>query len=130
MIEKVKVKSIDTERIEKDDSFPEAYAFYIELEVTPHLIWEEFFLRRYEGEWFNLKREMTIQGKEIRVVTAPGEEKSHVDFYRRLVEETNKDVDEYNRELAHQRERQSRLAQQESIEAKQIRDNLKKIQIG
>ncbi|PYV33973.1 MAG: hypothetical protein DMG22_07715 [Acidobacteria bacterium] len=129
MIEKVKIKSIDSERIEKDDSFPNAYAFYIELDTAPHAVWEELFLRRYESDWFNLKREMTIQGKEIRVVTAPGEEEHQVDFYRRLVEETNRDAEEYNRDLAQQSELASRVAQSESAEAQRIRENLKKIHI-
>jgi hypothetical protein len=130
MIEKVTIQAIDLDRIEKDDAFPKAYAFYIILSGTPHPIWVELFMSRYESGFYNLKREMTIQGKEIRVLTAPGEEVNHVEFFRRLVDETNRDVDEHNAESAEAEKRQRRLEDQEAVEAEEIRQRLRKIQVG
>ena len=130
MINKVMIETVDTERIEKDDAFPKAFAFYIVLNGTPHPIWVELFISRYESTFFNLKREMTIQGREIRVVTAPGEEAQHVEFFRRLVDETNRAVEDYNKQLAKDEARHRKFADQEAAEAEQIRQRLRKIQVG
>lgn len=130
MIEKVTIERVDSERVEKDDAFPKAYAFYLVLSATPHPIWVELFISRYEGTFYNLKREMSIQGREIRVVTAPDEEAQHVQFLRRLVDETNRAVDEHNTELAPQEARLRRMEDREAAEANAIRDRLRKLQVG
>jgi len=130
MINKVTIQKVDSERIEKDDAFPKAFAFYIVLTETPHPIWVELFISRYERAFYNLKREMTIQGRDIRVVTAPGEEAGHVDFYRRLVDETNQAVDEYNKALAQEEARLRRMGDQETAEADAIRERLRRLQLG
>ncbi len=130
MIEKVIIKAVDSEQIEKDDSFPKAYAFYIVLSQTPDPIWFELFISRYENTFYNLKREMTIHGGRIRVVTAPGEEENHVRFFRRLVEETNKDVDDYNKKMSEMVARENAKKGKEDAEADMIRERLKKISIG
>lgn len=130
MIEKVKIEKVDSERVEKDDAFPKAFAFYIVLTETPHPIWVELFMSRYEGTFYNLKRGMTIQGCQIRVVTAPGEEASHVEFFRRIIEQTNQALDEYNRQLAEEERVLRRLEDKEAAEAEEIKERLRKIQVG
>lgn len=130
MVQKVLIQAVDPDRIEKDDSFPKAYAFYVVLTTTPDPIWVELFISQYENRFYNLKREMTIHGDRIRVVTAPGEEENHVRFFRQLVDETNKQVDEYNKRLADREARERRFKEQEDAEAEQIRERLKKISIG
>ena len=130
MVQKVLIQAVDTDRIEKDDSFPKAYAFYIVLTSAPDPIWVELFVSQYENRFYNLKREMTTHGDRIRVVTAPGEEENHVRFFRELVNETNKQVDEYNKKLTDTEARERRFREQQDAEAQQIRERLKKISIG
>lgn len=130
MIDKVTIEKVDSERVEKDDAFPKAYAFYIVLSGTPHPIWVEIFLSRYEGRFYNIKREMTIHGRELRVVTAPGEEQQHVEFFRRLVDETNGMVDEYNKQLERQEASRRRMEDKEATEADAIKERLRKLQVG
>ena len=74
MVETITIKGVDVDRIEKDDSFSKAYAFYVQLSATPDPIWIELFMSLYESTFQELKREMTIRGNQIRVVTAPDEE--------------------------------------------------------
>jgi len=130
MVGKVTIKAVDSDHVEKDDSFSKAYAFYIALSETPEPVWVELFMSRYESTFTSLKREMTIQGNRVRVVTAPGEEEDHVRFLRQVVDETNKDVDEYNKKLARQAAGQSALKKMEDAEARQIKERLKKISIS
>jgi hypothetical protein len=130
MVEKVTIKAVDLDRVEKDDSFPKAYAFYIALSETPEPIWVELFMSRYESTFTSLKREMTIQGSHVRVVTAPEEEENHVRFLRQVVDETNKDVDEYNRKLARQEEQERKLKAMEDAEAQQIKERLRRISVS
>jgi hypothetical protein len=130
MVKKITINGVDTDHIEKDESFPKAYAFYVALSETPEQIWVEFFMSRYEGMFTSLKREMTIQGSRVRVVTAPGEEGEHVRFLRQVVDETNKDVDEYNKKLARQEQQGRKLKALEDAEAEQIKERLRKISIS
>ncbi len=130
MVEKVTIKELDPDRIEKDDSFPRAYAFYIVLTATPDPIWVEFFVSHYEIKPYPLEKEVTIHGSQIRVVTASGEEEEHVRFVRELVDETNKAVDDYNKAAAEAEVRDRGTKQQEDAEAQQIRERLKKIRIA
>ena len=127
MVETITIKGVDVDRIEKDDSFSKAYAFYVQLSATPDPIWIELFMSLYESTFQELKREMTIRGNQIRVVTAPGEEENHITFLRGLVEETNKEVDEYNKVQARREELGRRMELQKDAEAQQIRERLKKI---
>jgi hypothetical protein len=126
---KVFVTKVDSDSVEKDNSFSKAYAFYVALSETPAPIWIELFMTRYETTFTNLKRQMTIQGNRVRVVTAPGEEEDHVRFLRHVVDETNKDVDEYNKKLARQAAGQGALKKMEDAEAQQIKERLRRISI-
>jgi hypothetical protein len=130
MVGKVTIKAVDLDRVEKDDSFSKAYAFYIALSETPEPIWVELFMSRYESTFTSLKREMTIQGSHVRVVTAPGEEENHVRFLRQVIDETNKDVDEYNKKLARQEEQERKFKAMEDAEAQQIKERLRRISIS
>ena len=124
------MKAVDSDRVEKDDSFSKAYAFYVDLSETPEPIWTELFMTRYETTFTNLKREMTIEGNRIRVVTAPGEEESHVRFLRQVIDKTNQDVDEHNKKLARQQELERRFKATEDAEAQQIKERLRKISVS
>jgi hypothetical protein len=130
MVKKIDISGVDTDRVEKDNSFPKAYAFYVALSQAPEPIWVELFMSRYESVFTNMKRGMTIQGGHIRVVTAPGEEEEHVRFLRQVVEETNKDVDEHNRKSARQEEQERRFKAMEDAEAQQIKERLRRISIS
>ena len=130
MVERVTIKGVDVDRIEKDDSFSRAYAFYVQLSATPGPIWIELFMSLYESRFQERKSEMTIRGNQIRVVTAPGEEESNIEFLQSLVKTTNEKVDEYNQVQARREALERRMEQLKDAEAQRIRERLKKIRIA
>ena len=130
MVERITIKDVDVDRIEKDDSFSRAYAFYVQLSATPDPIWIELFMSLYESTFQELKREMTIRGNQIRVVTAPDEEENNIEFLQSLVKRTNEKVDEYNQVQARREALERRMEQLKDAEAQRIRERLKKIRIA
>ena len=71
-----------------------------------------------------------IHGSEIRMASLPGEEEKHVEFVRRLVDETNRAIDDYNRGLAEAEARDHSRRKRQDAEVEQIRERLKKIHIA
>ncbi len=126
---KIDIAGVDADSVEKDDSFPAALAFQIKLSDVPDNIWQEIFVSEYEQSWFNLKREVTLHGDRIRVVTAPGEEEKHIDFVKRLVSQTNDRAEEYNREVQRQRSIEERQTNEESKIVTEARERLKKVKL-
>lgn len=99
---KVKIKEpIDPQKlhIEKDDSFPLAYAFELPLDSTPDDIWRSIFEDEWKTSFYMLKRRVTIEDSRLRVITAPEEIKGKIEWIMHLVNSTNKRVEEYNQEI-------------------------------
>ena len=128
-IRKVTITKIDSDSVETDDSFPLGLAFHVYLSEVPDSVWRELFFSEYEQTWYSLKREMTVSGDKIRVVTAPGEEQGHVDFVKRLVEQTNKQVDMYNAEVKRQRDLQRQNLGREGKLVEEARERLKRVRL-
>ena len=128
-VKKISIKSVDTDLVEKDDSFPEALAFYVYLSEVPESVWREFFSSEYEQSWFNLKREVTVSGDRIRIVTSPGEEQQHIDFIKQVVERTNRQVDEYNGELERQQQLDAKNRAKESKLVEDAKERLKRVRL-
>ncbi len=128
-VKKVKIVELDPDSVEKDDSFPEALAFHVRLSDVPDSVWTEIFISEYEQTWFNLKREVTVRGDRIHVVTAPGEEQAHINFIKQLLEQTNAKVDEYNKEIEHEAQmaKRERAADLDIVE--QAKERLRKVSL-
>jgi len=127
--EKITIKEVDSETVEKDDSFPDGLAFYINLSGNPHSVWLEIFVSEYEQAWYNLKREVAVFGDRIRVVTAPGEEQGHIDFVKGLVSGTNQKVDLYNAEVERTLRAQDRKESVDANKVREAKERLKKVRI-
>ena len=126
---KVEIRGIDTNSVEKDDSFPSALAFYVELSEVPDSIWRELFLSQYEQSWYNLKREVRVHGHKIRVVSAPGEEQGQVDFIKRVVQGTNEVVGRYNTEVMRQRELEKKGQEGQTKIMEEAKERLRKVKV-
>jgi len=104
----VDIVKIDTETVELDNSFPGAYAFYIKLSGRPERQWMHIFNFEWERSVYLMKREISIVGDRLRVISGADDNiQKHVDFVRTLVKKTNQRIEEDNRriELAEQRRR-------------------------
>ena len=72
------------------------------------------------------KRQVTVIGNRLRIITAPNEIRDNIEWVKNLVRLTNEKVDEYNKEVEHARktEEDQRLKEQETIQ--KMKDSLKK----
>ena len=127
-IDKVNLKEpIDPDKlkIEKDDSFEMAYSFELELNKTPDYLWERYFQHEWKYSMYMLKREVSVRGNKIRVVTAPDEIEGKMDWVKGLVNATNDRVERHNEDTKKQIEREKTLKEKEKETIKKVRDKLK-----
>lgn len=108
----VEIIEVDTDTVEKDVAFPEAYAFYIRLSNAPDPVWE-----KYLAEWQNalnsMKKEIRVEGDRLRLVFVYGDNiESYIRYVTQLINKINDRVEEHNKrvDLAEKRE----MAQQEA----------------
>ncbi|HHV62109.1 MAG TPA: hypothetical protein GXX51_05665 [Firmicutes bacterium] len=129
-IKLVNLLEIDLENIEKDNSFPAAYAFYLLLDRTPDPKWVEFFNAEFEGDPYVMKRTVTVKGNRLRVVTADSDDlQGHVDFVKRMVNEANRRAAEYNQKLSWERRREELRLEEERRTVEELRRRLLKVRL-
>jgi len=95
----IEIVSVEAEALEKDESFPEAYAFYIKLSGEPDTVW-----RSYLAKWNNtlniMQRKIDVVGDRLRLVFVHGDKiQNHVEYAARLIKWANEMVIEYNKKM-------------------------------
>lgn len=111
--------------VEKDDSFPLAYAFFIELDKKPDIVWQQMFFDEWKKSFFLLKRQITIEDVKLRVVFAEGEEEAQLNFYKELIEAVNKRVFEYNEDILRKKQREEEQKKNQQATIEQLRNRIK-----
>lgn len=124
----VDIIGADTETLEKDSAFPDAYAFYIRLSDEPDAIWQ-----RYLTEWRNalyaMQREITVVGDKLRLVFVYGDDiQSCANYAAHLVELINKRLEEYNRQVDLQEKRELAKQEVEQEKEEELRKKLSKLE--
>ncbi len=107
----VEIIGVDSETLEKDLAFPEAYAFYIRLSDEPDALWQ-----RYLAEWKDalnsMKRGISVEGNKLRLVFVYGDNiESCVKYATGLVKMINERVVKHNRQV--ELEEKKYMAEQE-----------------
>ena len=127
-IKPVEIIGVDAETVEKDDAFPKAYAFYINLSEKPEDIWQRYFEVEWRQALYTMKKEITVIEDKLRLVFGEGENiEGQVRFARQLVEKTNERIRKHNQQI--ELEEKQELAKQEEIEKKkeEIRKRLREM---
>jgi len=124
----VEITSVDIDTIEKDEEFPDAYAFYIKLSDKPDRLWETYFAA-WDKALSTMKRKISVVGDKLRLVFTYGDDiQNYVKFARGIVENTNERIKEHNRkvELVEKED----LAKQEESRRKEeeIRQTLRELE--
>ena len=95
----VEIIDIDTDTVEKDDAFPDAYAFYIQLSDEPDPVWERY-LAKWENALSHKKRGIRVEGDRLRLVFTYGANiQSYAKYVAHLVKITNQRVEEHNKQV-------------------------------
>ena len=113
-----------SEQVEEDDSFPSAYAFFIQLDKTPDIVWQQRFFDEWKRSFFVLKRQATLAGDKLRVVFLEGEEEAQLNFYKALIEAANRRVNEYNEEVLRKKQREDKHEQDKQTTIERVRHRL------
>ncbi len=95
----VEIIGVDAGTLEKDGTFPDAYAFYIKLSDEPDNVW-----RSYLAKWNNalnaMRRKIDVVGDRLRLVFAYGDDiPNYAKYATQLVKMVNERVLEYNKKV-------------------------------
>jgi len=89
---------IDIITIKRDYYFSSAYIIDLPLDSTPDHVWQDIF----EWEWKSSRhlwdRKLFTIGDKLRLVTTANEIEEKLDWVKRVIEQTNKGIEEYNQE--------------------------------
>ena len=121
----VEIIGVDSETVEKDTAFPEAYAFYIKLSDKPDPLWEKYLLE-WDKALYSMRREMKVIGDKLRVVFVYGDDiQNCVKYAKQLVRIINDRVKEHNKQVELQEKKE--MAKQELSHKKEdeIREKLR-----
>ena len=128
MVEKskpIEIIGVDSDTVEEDGAFPEAYAFYIKLSDKPDYLWQRY-LAEWEKALRSMQREMKVVGDKLRVVFVYGDDiQSCVKYAEQLVKIINERVKEHNRQVELQEKKE--MTKQEASQKKEdeIREKLR-----
>ncbi len=89
----IEIVKVDEDAYCKNNKFPAAYKFVLIINRSPHHDWVEVFRQKYRNSFYNMKRETRVVGNRIEMIVADSDNlQNHVNFAKRLVEDTNKFV--------------------------------------
>lgn len=124
-VKKVKLlEPFDIEKITitRDHYFPNAYIIDFPLDSTPDHVWQDIFEREWKLSRHLWDRKLFVVGDKLRLVTALNDIEEKIDWVKEVVNLTNAEVDEYNREVS------ARTAQLEEVLKKQVLEESVKIE--
>lgn len=98
---KVKLREpIDFDKINimRDHYFPEAYIIDLPLDSTPDHVWLDIFEQEWKSSRHLWDRKLYVLGDELRLVTTHSDIEDKLDWVKRVIEQTNIDIEKYKTE--------------------------------
>ena len=123
----VAIISVDTNTVEKDSTFREAYAFYIKLSEEPDPVWEKYLLK-WQNALHCMRRDMKVVGDRLRLVCVYSDDiQSFVEYARHLVQWINERVEEHNKQVEQLERKQLKSQEIDQKREDEIRRRLKEL---
>jgi hypothetical protein len=100
IVKKVKLLTpfdVENITINRDRYFPNAYIIDLPLDSIPDHIWQDIFERTWKSSRHLWDRKLFVIGDRLRLVTTANEFGDKLDWIEQVINETNKNIDEYNR---------------------------------
>jgi len=88
----------DNITIKRDHYFRRAYTIDLPLDSTPDHVWQEIFEREWKSSRHLWDRKLFTMGDKLRLITTANEIEEKLDWVKQVLEQTNKGIEEYNRE--------------------------------
>ena len=123
---------VDKITIRRDSYFPSAYITDLPLNSMPDHIWQDIFERAWKSSRHLWDRKLFVIGDKLRLVTTANEFGDKLDWIEQVIEETNKNIDEYNRLVQLEEETRIKVGKQrqelweEKARVERMKETLKK----
>ena len=124
--------NVDTITIRRDRYFPSAYIIDLPLDSIPDHVWQDVFERTWKSSRHLWDRKLFVISDKLRLVTTADEFGDKLNWIEHVIQETNKNVDEYNRTVQLEKEtrmeegRQRQELWEEKARIEQMREILRK----
>lgn len=95
----VEIIGVDADTLEKDETSPETYVFYIKLSDEPDNVWRNY-LAKWNDALDAMQRKIEVVGDRLRLVFIYGDNiENYAKYAAQLVKMVNKSVMEYNKKV-------------------------------
>ncbi|MBI4834797.1 MAG: hypothetical protein HY811_08280 [Planctomycetes bacterium] len=126
-IKEIQIVMIDKDKIEKNDSFSNAYSYPFKLTSTPDAVWVEQFVKTYDTVEDPKKRKMYVADDYIMLIMAADDNKQkHIDIVKCLVFETNS---RYKKICREKQDREAKQQQDKDNQLLNLKDETAKFNI-
>jgi hypothetical protein len=130
LVKKVKFQeSINAGKIHvtRDHYFANAYVIDIPLDSTPDHAWQDIFEREWKSSRRLWERKLFIMGDKLRLITTPNELEEKLTWIKQLIDQTNREIDEYNKMAPAEKQLKKQMAvPEEKVIVETVRDVLRK----
>jgi hypothetical protein len=134
LAKKVKLQDfvdVDNVAISKDHYFSNAYVVDLPLQAVPDHAWQDILDREWKSTRTLWDRKLFVIGDKLRLVTTLEDIEAKFEWVKQVIEQTNKAIDEYNREAEAREtqledEKRTRVLEEEEAGIDSIRDTLRK----
>jgi len=124
--------NVDQINIQQDSYFVNAFLVDLPLDATPDHVWQDVFEQKWKSSRHLWDRKVFVIGNKLRLVTPADEFESKLGWVERIIEETNKTIEEHLLGLQQDEERrikeevQRQTAWEEKARIEMIKDILRK----
>ena len=132
-VKKVKLSEpvkADMISVKMDHYFHNAYLIDLPLDSTPDHVWQEIFNRTWKSSRHLWDRKLYVIGDKLRLVTADSNVDEKLDWIKSILEQTNKEIDEYNKDAENRQmqmeEELKRQSASEEAKVEKIKDTLQR----
>jgi len=132
-VKKVKLSEpvkADMISVKMDHYFHNAYLIDLPLDSTPDHVWQEIFNRTWKSSRHLWDRKLYVIGDKLRLVTADSNVDEKLDWVKSILEQTNKEIDEYNKDTENRQmqmeEELKRQSANEEAKVEKIKDTLQR----
>lgn len=116
----------DKIRISRDHYFKGAYVIDLPLDSVPNHVWQDIFDREWRASRRMWDRKLFIVGNKLRLITTANELEEKITWIKQLIQQTNKEIDEYNQTTPVEKQLKKTTAlAEEKVEIEAVRDVLK-----
>jgi tRNA uridine 5-carbamoylmethylation protein Kti12 len=122
---------VDKISIKMDHYFPSAYIIDLPLDSAPDHVWQDIFEFEWKSSRHLWDRKLFVIGDKLRLITTADEIESKLGWVKKIIEQTNAGIDEYNQETETRIPQIEEEAKKQELEAEaqvgKIRETLRRM---